>query len=115
MLILSRPAEACEARYNDWYDHVHLEQMLALKGFKAAQRFRLERSLGQRDAHPYAAIYEIETDDLDGVLEGLYREAGSAQLMIDAALDRDSVYAAVYRPSGPARKRKPSATRPRTS
>jgi hypothetical protein len=105
MLILSRPAAGREAQYNDWYQNVHLEQMLALKGFKAAQRFKLERSLGEREAQPYAAIYEIETDDLDGVLQGLYREAGSQRLMIDEALDRASVYAAVYAPHGPQRSR----------
>jgi hypothetical protein len=103
MLILSRPAEGREAQYNDWYQNVHLEQMLTLKGFKAAQRFRLERSLGEREAAPYAAIYEIETDDLDAVLAGLYREAASQRLMIDEALDRASIYAAVYAPHGPAR------------
>jgi hypothetical protein len=106
MLILSRPAPGCEAQYDDWYQNVHLEQMLSLKGFKAAQRFRLERSLGQRDAYPYAAIYEIETNDLDGVLEELYREAGSQRLMIDVSLDRESVYAAVYGAHGPVRRRK---------
>ena len=107
MLILSRPTEGREAQYDDWYQNVHLEQMLTLKGFKAAQRFKLQRSLGQREAQPYAAIYEIETDDLDAVLEELYREAGSQNLLIDEALDRASVYAAVYAPHGPARMRQP--------
>jgi hypothetical protein len=107
MLILSRPAQGREAQYDDWYQNVHLEQMLTLKGFKAAQRFKLQRSLGQREAQPYAAIYEIETDDLDAVLEELYREAGSQRLLIDEALDRASIYAAVYAPHGPARTRQP--------
>jgi hypothetical protein len=103
MLILSRPAEGRESQYDDWYQNVHLEQMLKLKGFKAAQRFKLARSLGQREAQPYAAIYEIETDDLDAVLDELYREAGSQRLLIDEALDRASVYAAVYASHGPVR------------
>lgn len=105
MLILSRPSAGREAQYDDWYQNVHLEQMLRLKGFTAAQRFKLQRSLGDRQAQPYAAIYEIETDDLDSVLEELYREAGGQRLLIDEALDRDSVYAAVYAPHGPARAR----------
>jgi hypothetical protein len=111
MLILSRPAEGQDARFNDWYQQVHLDEVLALKGFKAAQRFRLARNLGERQAQPYAAIYEIETEDLDGVLQELYREAGGAGMVIDASLDRASIYAAVYEPLGTARRRKRTARR----
>jgi hypothetical protein len=113
MLILSRPRQGREARYNEWYDRVHLPQMLALPGFKAAQRFRHTRTLGEREAFPYAALYDIETRNLDGVLRELYRVAGSRSLLIDESLDRDSVYAAVYEAQGPVRRRKPAATRRR--
>ena len=101
MLILSRPAAGREERYNEWYDGTHLEQMLALKGFKSAQRLHLARTLGEREAYPYAAIYEIETDDIDAVLQDIYREAGSGRLLVDAALERESVYAAIYEDFGP--------------
>jgi hypothetical protein len=111
MLILSRPRQGREARYNEWYDQVHLPQMLALSGFKAAQRLQHTRTLGERDAYPYAALYDIETRNLDGVLRELYRVAGSHSLLIDDSLDRGSVYAAVYQAQGPLRRRKPAARR----
>lgn len=101
MLILSRPTPGRDAQYNQWYDEVHLGEMLALKGFKCAQRFRHARTLGERDSYPYAAIYDIETDDIDAVVQDIYREAGSGRLLIDEALDRQSVYAAVYEELGP--------------
>ena len=103
MLILSRPVAGRDVQFNEWYQAVHLPQMLALKGFTSAQRFRLAKSMGQREAPPYAAIYEIETEDLDGVLQDLYREALEGRLLIDEALDRPSVFAAVYEELGPKR------------
>jgi hypothetical protein len=103
MLILSRPTPGQDGRFNQWYDGVHLGQMLQLPGFAAAQRFRLVRTLGDREAQPYAAIYDIETDDLDATMDALYREARSGQLLVDEALERGSIFAAVYEELGPAR------------
>jgi hypothetical protein len=96
MLILSRPTPGRDAQYNEWYQSVHLPQMLALKGFKSGRRLRHAATLGDRDSYPYAAIYEIETDDLDAVLKDIYRESASGRLLIDESLDRQNIYAAVY-------------------
>lgn len=101
MIIMSRPVEGRDAQYNAWYQDVHLEQMLALKGFKSVQRFRHVQTLGERKSYPYAAIYEIETRDLDAVMKDLYSEAGSGRLLVDASLDRSDIYAAVYEELGP--------------
>ena len=103
MLILSRPTPGQDARYNQWYDGVHVGQMLKLPGFATAQRLKLVQTLGDREAQPYAAIYEIETDDLDATMKALYREAGSGALLVDDALDRNGIFAAVYEELGPAR------------
>jgi hypothetical protein len=96
MLILSRPTPGRDAQFNQWYDDIHLREMLQIKGIASARRLRHVRTLGDRDAYPYAAIYEIETEDIDAVLKDIYREASSGRLLIDEALDRQSVYAAVY-------------------
>src|ERR671931_615636 len=96
MLILSRPTPGREAQYNKWYDEIHLGEMLRIPGIQAARRLRHARTLGEREVYPYAAIYEIETDDIDAVIQDIYREARSGRMLIDEALDRESVYAAVY-------------------
>lgn len=101
MIVLSRPTEGREDEYNAWYQNVHLGQVLALEGFKSAQRFRLASDLGGRDAWPYAAIYEIETDDLGAVVKEIERQAGTAQLLISEAIDTQSAFAAIYEEIGP--------------
>ncbi len=101
MVVLSRPVEGREAEYNDWYQHIHLGQIVALQGFKSAQRFRRVRSLSEH-TDPYLAIYEIETDDLDSVLRELEQDASNGALTMSAALATEFAYAAVYEEFGSA-------------
>src|ERR1700757_662295 len=75
LLVLSDPvsAEADDA-YNEWYDNVHLPEILALPGFTSARRFRVAEaqlaSQGGPDAvrvkfpHRYVAVYEVEAPDV---------------------------------------------------
>ncbi|MDR3417182.1 MAG: hypothetical protein P4L83_13440 [Nevskia sp.] len=102
LMVLSQPVAGREDEYHRWYEDAHMRQMLALPGVKSAQRFRLARGLGERHTWPYLAIYEVETDDIDGVLQELSRRAGGEHLVISDALAKDSVYAAVYEALAPA-------------
>lgn len=40
-IVLSNPVAGREDDYNDWYDNEHLDDVLKVEGFVAAQRFRL--------------------------------------------------------------------------
>ena len=54
---------AREKEYNDWYDNVHLPDILATPGFITANRY-VEKEF--RDGRgKYLTIYQIETDDID--------------------------------------------------
>ncbi|MBI4267190.1 MAG: hypothetical protein HY662_00210 [Chloroflexi bacterium] len=62
-----------EAEYNDWYDNIHLPDVLETPGYVRATRYvNTEPSEGQAK---FLAIYEIEADDIDKV-----RKASSANL-----------------------------------
>lgn len=102
MVVLSRAVEGRDDEFNDWYQHVHLAEMVAFSGFKSAQRFRRVRNLGMRETDPYLAIYEIETDDLDAVLSELETKANAGALTMSEAFAREFVYAAVYEECGAA-------------
>ena len=71
LLALNGPTDGDgdEATYNDWYDRVHLPDLLALDGVSAARRFK--RIRGNRADWPYVAAYEIETDDVDAVMKAM--------------------------------------------
>ena len=102
MVVLSNPVEGREAEYNDWYQNTHLGQVVAFKGFKSAQRFRLVRNLMERQAWPYMAIYEIETDDLDAVMQEVQNQAGTERLKLSDALATEFAFASIYEEMAPA-------------
>ena len=59
LLVESRPsAPERDAEFNEWYESVHMPEVLALDGFVSARRFR-----PVRPGEPYVAVYEIDADD----------------------------------------------------
>jgi len=62
-----------EAEYNEWYDQVHLRQVIGLDGFVSARRLA-----AVNDDGPYVALYEIEAEDLQAVADELmaFAQAG---------------------------------------
>lgn len=60
--------EEDERIYNDWYDQVHLPDLVAAPGVLSARRFKvLQGDL----TNPYVALYEIESDDIGATLRFL--------------------------------------------
>ena len=101
MIVMSKPVAGREQEYNDWYQNVHLQEVVAIPAIKSAQRFRLSRALvADPEPLPYLAIYEIETDDIDGVIRELTQRASTGGIVISASLSNDTA-AAVYEESGP--------------
>ncbi|OBI16514.1 hypothetical protein A5712_25970 [Mycobacterium sp. E2327] len=83
MYVESRPSSPeREQEYNTWYDEVHLPELMALDGIVSARRFRPVDGNG-----PYVAIYEIEGDDLQAVLDNMI--ANASQLHMSDALQLD--------------------------
>ena len=55
-----------EAEYNEWYNKIHIPDVLNVPGFVAAQRFKVaDAQLADRaPAHRYLALYEIDGGSL---------------------------------------------------
>jgi uncharacterized protein DUF4286 len=54
---------AREAEFNEWYDKVHVPELLALPGFNKAWRMKVapdSRSLGE-PGQTYIAVYDIDS------------------------------------------------------
>jgi len=91
-VVFSGPVDGREDEYNDWYDNTHLADVLRAAGFEAAQRFELVGTNPPTDAsHKYMAIYEIDTDDIDGVNAALARVAGTEAMQLSDAMDLRNV------------------------
>ncbi|HTQ19891.1 hypothetical protein [Mycobacterium sp.] len=71
-----------DQEYNTWYDEVHLPELVALDGIVSARRLRPVDGDG-----PYLALYEIEGDDLQAILDNLH--ANSRGLNMSDALQLD--------------------------
>jgi hypothetical protein len=71
----SNPIEGREEAFNDWYNTIHLPEVLKIDGFLSAKRFKLAPTqMFEKQTHGYLAIYEIDNNDIEGTLKNL-REA----------------------------------------
>jgi hypothetical protein len=73
LFVLSGPTAGPgdEDEYNKWYDEIHLPDLKAIEGVKTARRYKVVQGARGLDAWPYAAAYELETDDLQKVFDAM--------------------------------------------
>ena len=78
-----------DREYNDWYDQVHIPQILAaVPAITRAQRFRLLSSHGQpHTPAPYLAVYQIESDDPQEALGQLGRAMASGEITMSPSVE----------------------------
>lgn len=82
LVVQTAPAEGRESEFNDWYDDVHLIDILKLSGFTSARRFRTLST----DSLPYLAIYEVEADDLKEAQASIGAGVASGDIRISDVL-----------------------------
>ena len=96
-VVLSNPVTGREDEYNDWYSNQHLDDVLQVPGFVAAQRFRLAAmNPAQESLYGYLCIYEVESDDLDATKATI--EAAAEGMVISGALDQEDLPAWYFTP-----------------
>jgi hypothetical protein len=87
-LVLSNPVAGRDDEYNTWYDKEHIEDLLAVDGIRAAQRYRFA-ALGpgqQEPSYQYAAVYEAEADDVSVVQQNLMAALTSGRVRSSDAI-----------------------------
>ncbi len=87
LLAFTNPVEGKEAAFNHWYSTRHMKEVTEVPGFISTQRFELAPTqlYSMESQYRYLAVYEIETDDLEGTTEAL-RQA-RARMHISDTLD----------------------------
>ncbi len=100
MVVLSNPVAGREQECEQWYEHVHIKDMLTFPAFKSAQRFSLAHPVAEANPYQYLAIYEIVTDDIQSVVQELVDRAESGNLPVSEALDAANAYAVIYDANG---------------
>lgn len=71
VLIFLDAVDGKEAEFHDWYENVHLDDVLRTAGFRAAQRFGYGTGVGAPAPTSHLAIYETEGESHEEVLNRL--------------------------------------------
>ncbi|MCL2583932.1 MAG: DUF4286 family protein [Streptosporangiales bacterium] len=64
-LVFGNPNPGQEEEFDEWYDTVHIPDVMSVGNIVSAQRFRyrqLDRDAGQPVAHVHLTVYELEGD-----------------------------------------------------
>jgi hypothetical protein len=62
LIVFTNAAEGRDDEFNEWYDSVHIPEILALGPFTSAQRFRVAENQVFPQTHQYVALYEFDGD-----------------------------------------------------
>jgi hypothetical protein len=102
LLVFSNPVAGREDEFNDWYDNVHLKDLLAIPGVTSAERFSFA-PLGAGDTSEYAylAVYQID-GDLGEVLAELGARSADGRNTMSDSLDAQRVLFKAWEPIAPA-------------
>ena len=90
----SRPSSPeREDEYNDWYDNVHLPDLLNVKGVVGASRYRVAKAQqgGPVEGPQYLAIYEVDIEDVQDFFDDMMRAATDGSMRMSDALDQSVV------------------------
>jgi hypothetical protein len=97
--VLTEPTEGKTDEFNDYYENLHLDEVLATTGWKSAQRFVLADQVGQTCPLPYLALYEVEADDASAIIPTM--DETRPQRQQSAALNRRTAAVWVFSETGP--------------
>jgi len=100
LLVKSNPSSSAqEAEFNEWYDKVHLPQILALPGFLSAERFIFGDTQLRgtpEPTHRYLVIYDIETDDLSVSIGAMREQLATGQLSGTDAINIKTAFTEIF-------------------
>src|SRR3546814_5593700 len=80
LVVLTRPVEGREDEFNEWYSNKHLDDVLDIPGFTAAQRFKLKGDPTDPKAWNYFAIYEVSHEDPKSVIDEMLARVGTEKM-----------------------------------
>jgi hypothetical protein len=104
-LVFSNPVDGMEQEFNEWYDNVHLREVLATPGMVSAQRYtvretEMDRLLGTEPKHRYCVVYEMN-DDPDIVMGKIQAAVEAGEIHMHEALDLSTFTMSYWSPYGP--------------
>jgi hypothetical protein len=105
-LVFSNPVDGMEDEFNQWYDAVHVHEVLAMPGMLTAQRYKLfdaeiSRAEGiPAPTHRYLTVYEME-GDVDATMAKITEAYFTGAMSMSEALDVTDAAMSFWSPLGP--------------
>ncbi len=100
-LVFGNPNPGQEEEFDEWYDTVHIPDVMSVGNIVSAQRFRyrqLDREAGQPVAHVHLVLYELEGDP-DEFMAKIGAAVSSGEVRMDSApFDRAQVNMSFWTP-----------------
>lgn len=97
-IALSNPVEGRDDEFHQWYESFHVPECVKVPGFVSGQRFVLSASLGGEPKQRHLALYELEGDDPQAILDRLTATRGERTQ--SPAFDRSSLSMWVFTEAG---------------
>lgn len=103
MVVLTNAVAGQDDDFNTWYDNVHVPDVCAVPGMISARRYCAAPVQPGPDPARwrYLAIYEIETDNLQGVMDEMMARGGTEQMVLSDSLDVAGAFATVFEAFAP--------------
>lgn len=95
LLVMTNAVEGKEREFNEWYTAQHIRDILKVSGVVSAQRFQLRAG---KEGFGFLALYELETDDPEGVLATIRERDRNGTHAISDAVDRSNLFAGLFEP-----------------
>jgi hypothetical protein len=91
-VVFTDPRPGREAAFNDWYDHQHLDEIMATGAVQSARRFRaVDATSDVAPAQQFLTLYEFETEDLRQAKRMIAGGSSGSRETIMELVDTDSV------------------------
>ena len=95
-IILSSAVPGREEDFHEWYDNIHMRDVVRVPGVKSAARYRLRTNYDAdyNDVKPEwdsLAIYELETDDPKALALHIRSLAGTVAMAMTDTLDKTNM------------------------
>jgi hypothetical protein len=98
LVVITNPTPGQEDEFNRWYTDQHLDDVLRIPGYVAAQRFKLTIEAAKSLPGPYLALYEMETEDPEATFAELKVAVDSGKMSVSSSLDMVNLVTSVFTP-----------------
>jgi len=99
VLVLSEPTEGQSEEFDRYYEHDHIDEVLATTGWLSGRRYRLTDEVGAECPLPYLALYEAEADDPRSLIKTMNETR--EQRAQSKSLNKRTAGVWVFSPTGP--------------